>query len=249
MTTKEPGIRTYKLNTIEKTSQEHLVSQDYIFFAPFPRNTKGQQYLWIGPHILDSQGVSLRHSKATVVANINTPGKNLVWWGNSSTSSRTQNLQPCAYLSEQKDHLCWSEATWTNLDHVNGTNHVLDNTYTPVTEPFGALGTLRFPNPHEVKTTASGKTLLNCVYDLKKVDLTPYNGDVEGYVEDGCFQEIDIASREVIFEWCGTDSLELWHSYIFLDIPANVVNKTGEPYGKGTLLKPWDYFHIVRDYV
>jgi len=153
-------------------------------------------------------------------------------------------LHPCSFSSEEKDHLCWSEATFTDLAHVNGTNHILDNTYTPVIEPIGALGSLRFPNPHEVKTTESGKSLVNCVYDLKKVDLTPYNGDVEGYVEDGCFQEIDIATREVIFGWCGMDSLELWHSYIFLDIPANVVNRTGEPYGKGTIRKPWDYFHI-----
>lgn len=154
-------------------------------------------------------------------------------------------MHPCRYLGGKRDHLCWSEATWTTLDHVNGTNHILDSSYTPVEAPFSSLGDLRFPNPHEVKTTADGKSLLNCVYELKRVDLTPYNGAAEGYVEDGCFQEIDISTREVHFQWCGLDSLELWHSYIFLNIPENVVNRTDEPYGKGTIRRPWDYFHFV----
>jgi hypothetical protein len=148
-------------------------------------------------------------------------------------------------LSNEKDHLCWSEATWTALDYVNGTNHIIDNTYTAVTAPYNAAGTYHFPNPHEMKTTTDGTTLLNCVYQTKVVDLTPYNGAKEGYVADGCFQEIDVETREAVFEWCGLDSLELWHSYIFLDIPENVVNHTGEPYGKGTIRSPWDYYHIA----
>jgi len=171
--------------------------------------------------------------------------KDLIWWGNSSTDARTQNLRPCSYLSDAEDHLCWSEATFTDLGRVNGTNHILDNTYSPVTLPFGKTGTLNYPNPHEFMTTQGGETMLNVVYEVKQVDLTPYNGPAKGYIEEACFQEIDVQTNTAIFEWCGLDSLELWHSYIFLDIPENVVNHTGEAYGKGSLEKPWDYFHIV----
>lgn len=97
-----------------------------------------------------------------------------------------------------------------------------------------------------MKITAEGKSLLTCTHEQRKLDLRPYNGPEEGYVEDSCFQEVDIASREVLFKWCGLDALELWHTYVYLDIAENVANHTGEIFGKGDMREPWDWLHIVR---
>lgn len=125
-----------------------------------------------------------------------------------------------------------------------GSNHVVDQTYTHVIRPYEAAYPLSNPNPHEFYLTAGGKTFVQAVYEIRPLNLTDYAGPEHGFVEDGCFQEIDASNGNAIFSWCGLDHLPVWHTKIFLRIPGNVANWTGEPYGEGTAELPWDYFHI-----
>jgi hypothetical protein len=166
----------------------------------------------------------------------------LIWSGGDAIAGVAQYLRPCSRLHDARDHLCWMEKS-SELSHVH---RIMDASYKPIPEPYSVAGALRQSNLCGTKDIGRGKTFLSCVQERKKVDLTPYAGLKDGYIVDGCFEEINTATKEVSFRWCAAEHLVLWHTYVFLDIPENVVNHTGEAHGKGTHDEPWNCFHIVR---
>jgi len=113
----------------------------------------------------------------------------------------------------------------------------MDDSYQYVGRDYGPTGGLRFSNPHEFQMTPGGDSFLHTVYQLRPMDLRPYGGLEEGYVEDGCFQDVDIETGNATFTWCSLDHIPIWHTWIFL--PGNIVNDTGESYGSGTKEAPW----------
>lgn len=178
------------------------------------------------------------------IAHIADHNQELVWFGNETASARVQNFRPCRYLSPGADHLCFSDASPDVFGRWYVINRVVDNSYDAKGTGYGAVLPMNAPNGHEYLSTVDGKTFLQAVYQLKVLDLRDYGGLQRGFVEDGCFQEIDFATGRSVFDWCALDHLELWHTVVFLDVPANVANHTGEPYGKGTQESAWDYFHL-----
>ncbi len=86
------------------------------------------------------------------------------------------------------------------------------------------------PDLHAFEITPKG-TALFTVYDAIRCNLSAYGGPADGAVADTLFQEIDLRTGLVRFEWHALDHVALTDSYM--------------PVGHGgTLLSPWDYFHI-----
>jgi hypothetical protein len=86
------------------------------------------------------------------------------------------------------------------------------------------------PDLHAFDITPQG-TALFTVYDAIRCNLSAYGGPANGAVADTLFQEIDLRTGLVRFEWHALDHVALAASYM--------------PVGHGgTPTSPWDYFHI-----
>ncbi len=86
------------------------------------------------------------------------------------------------------------------------------------------------PDLHAFEITPQG-TALFTVYDAIRCNLSAYGGPADGAVADTLFQEIDLKTGLVRYEWHALDHVALANSY--------------QPVGSGgTPVSPWDYFHI-----
>lgn len=88
-----------------------------------------------------------------------------------------------------------------------------------------------------------GNHFIQIVYDLKPVDLSAYGGPTSGWLYDGCFQEVNMTTGDVLFSWCASDHFPLDETHLYLDVPGQV-NFTERIAGTGTFDKPWDFIHI-----
>ena len=86
------------------------------------------------------------------------------------------------------------------------------------------------PDLHAFAITPQG-TAIFTVYDAIRCNLSAYGGPANGAVADTLFQEIDLRTGLVRYEWHALDHVALDDSYM--------------PIGQGgTPRSPWDYFHI-----
>lgn len=53
---------------------------------------------------------------------------------------------------------------------------------------------------HDFRITANGTALI-IIYKIEAADLTPLGGPEMGYIYDGIFQEVDITTGSLLFEW------------------------------------------------
>lgn len=106
----------------------------------------------------------------------------------------------------------------------------LDSTYTPryVINPVGNYGA----DLHEFHISTD-ETALVTIYDPTLADLTSMGGPEIGWIYDGLFQEIDIATGDLIFEWRASEHLDINNTYHPLTAPAG--NRRDAAF---------DYFHI-----
>lgn len=77
---------------------------------------------------------------------------------------------------------------------------------------------------HEFEFTGDGTALITA-YDERPMDLKAYRGSRRGKLLDGVFQEIDLETKEVLFEWRASDHVDLGDSYYKME-------------------RKWDFFHI-----
>ncbi len=84
------------------------------------------------------------------------------------------------------------------------------------------------PDEHEFLITASGTALITS-YVKTPVDLSRDGGSSKGWVMDGVFEEVDLATGKVLTHWSSLDHIGLAESY------AGIPENADEPY---------DYFHI-----
>jgi len=82
---------------------------------------------------------------------------------------------------------------------------------------------------HEFQITPAGAALLTA-YNAVDCDLAPLGGSADGAVTDSLFQEIDIKTGLVMFEWTSLDHVPLTNSY-------------ASPAG-GSTAQPFDFFHL-----
>lgn len=152
----------------------------------------------------------------------------------------------CDYMGQIGNHLCYNDARPVEqAGHSAGAIRFFDQTYTQVGPDYGAEGDLRAPDIHELNTPAGqkGETFIQDIYEMKNMDLRQYDGPEDGYVLDGCFQEVNIRTKAVVFQWCALDWMPLYDTYMYLH-GVNSINYSLPIGGNGQMLAPWDFFHI-----
>lgn len=83
---------------------------------------------------------------------------------------------------------------------------------------------------HEFRFTGTGTALIT-IYDVQQADLTQLGGSSHGYIWDSVFQEIDIETGELVFQWRASEHFAVTDSF----------HPRGNGGSKGN---PWDWFHI-----
>lgn len=124
--------------------------------------------------------------------------------------------------------LTWWQGHVILPGYGQGRCEIFDQRYRHVATVVAGNG--RRADLHEFVVTARGTALVT-FYEKVDADLSPVGGPVRGTLLGCGFQEIDIASGRVLFEWKARDFIGLDESY-------NPVA------GKGTPDRPWDFFHI-----
>lgn len=186
----------------------------YIFLAPY-RN------LDPGPYIYDNWG-------------------NLVWSGAGYAGPRTAHTpRVCQYKGT--DHLCY----YTGEQHqgfARGHGVILDSSYRTV-KTVEAVGAGASSDMHEFKLTpfTNGTTALMTVYQPRQYDLTTnarFNvlGGM-GWVVESVFQEVDIETGSLIFEWRSLDHIDPGEAWTL----PGTTDTSGDGLHEQS---PWDYFHI-----
>jgi len=189
----------------------------------------------------------------------------MIWDGEHIQADISQQFHACKYKSNKIDHLCWHEASalgalrnGENASSVHDYQRVFDNTYTQVGQNYSSVGEIETamimgnftrmewvksaPDSHEFHVVGDGKSFVQAVYYRKHMDLTPWNGHVNDWVLESCFQEVEFITERIIFNWCYLDWLPL-ETDLYLNLP-NATNFTTKLAGDGSWFGAWDFFHI-----
>lgn len=191
-----------------------LVTPGYIFLAPY-RNVDP------GPYIYDNYG-------------------NLVWSGAGHSGPKTAHTpRVCSYKGT--DHLCYFQGE-QHQGFARGHGVIMDQNYR-IVKTVEAAGAGASSDMHEFKITpySNSTTVLMTVYQPRQYDLTTnprfnlHNG--MGWIVEGVFQEIEIETGRVVFEWRSLDHVDPSQAWT---LPAST-DTSGDGLHEES---PWDYFHI-----
>lgn len=186
---------------VEVTTSSGSQATGDMFLAPY---AGPGQY---GPMILDSAG-------------------NLVWFKPIPAGSRAADLR----VQEYEGH---PVLTWWQDPLVSGGQRdagvvVADNSYKNIAVVRAGNGYQ--PDLHAFAISPRG-TAVFTVYDAIRCNLSAYGAPADGAIADTLFQEVDLRTGLVRYEWHSLDHVPLSNSYM--------------PIGHGgTPLSPWDWFHI-----
>ncbi|KAG8169805.1 hypothetical protein KVR01_000550 [Diaporthe batatas] len=155
---------------------------------------------------------------------------NLVWTTEGSTFGKGRGVTDFkVQMYKGKPHL----TLWGGVDGVHhrygaGCYFILDETYQVVktveaveTRGQGLRGDL-----HEFHITEENTGLMT-IYYPQPLDLSPIGGPVDGWVLDSIFQEIDLETGQLIFEWRASEHIPIdmtMRSYIGSDLGLYPVN-------------------------
>jgi hypothetical protein len=186
--------------TVTVTAQSPAVAPGDEFVAPY--DGPGQS----GPMILD-------------------PGGGLVWFKPLPTHTSATNLRVQAYGG--KPVLTWWQGDISVHGFGLGEDVIADGAYAEIAHVKAGNGLQA--DLHEFQLTPQGTALITA-YDPILCDLSSVGGPPDGAVTDGTFEEIDVKTGLVMFQWTSIDHVALSESYA----PASPTN-TGWPF---------DFFHI-----
>ncbi|PYH46281.1 arylsulfotransferase family protein [Aspergillus saccharolyticus JOP 1030-1] len=159
-----------------------------------------------GPMILDSQG-------------------HMVW---TKAYGQTYNVNVQRYKG--REYLTFWVGSDGDGGHGAGVYYMLDTTYHEAykfTAAHGLPGDL-----HEFHITADDTVLLTS-YDRRRANLSDIeSGPAEGWIWEGTFQELDIETGRLLFEWRASEH------FAFADV---VRGREGNGESEDN---PWDFFHI-----
>ncbi|RAK79189.1 arylsulfotransferase family protein [Aspergillus fijiensis CBS 313.89] len=188
---------------------DSLITPGYIFIAPYFGDVPG-------PYIYDTNA-------------------NLIWSGaDGSATDIFQDLHACAYNGT--DHLCYFQGTQIG-GYARGQHEILDSSYSPAATVRSGNG-LEMSDMHE-SAVINGTSMLVPIYQPRTANLSAYNVTADpGWVIDGVFQEIEISTGAVRFQWSSMDQQILpGESYTPPGLNPVVGNGTSNA-------TAWDYFHL-----
>ena len=129
------------------------------------------------------------------------------------------------------DHLCFIDAFQEN-GYARGNGLILDNTYNLVETVHSGNGAPLL-DQHEFFVQPSGKTVLATIYNQVADDTASQGIPGVTNVTEGMFQEIDLDTGAVIFEWHSLKWVPVNESY--------VLPNTTDISGAGNSISGWDY--------
>jgi hypothetical protein len=186
--------------TVTVTASSPATAPGEIFTAPY--DGPGQS----GPMILESDG-------------------GLVWFKALPKYTSATNLRVQEYAG--KPVLTWWQGDISVHGFGQGEDVILDDAYAPIARVRAGNGLQA--DLHEFQLTPQGTALITA-YAPIHCDLASVGGSADGAVTDGTFQEVDVRTGLVMFQWTSLDHVALAESYA----PASVSD----------LAFPFDYFHI-----
>ncbi|KAJ8105869.1 hypothetical protein OPT61_g9920 [Boeremia exigua] len=186
-----------------------LLAPGYIFLAPY-RNTDP------GPYIYDNNG-------------------RLVWSSAGTLGGSTaHNPHVCEY--QGADHICFFQGH-QHHGWARGHGIIMNKNYR-VVRTVEAVGAATQMDMHEFRLINGGKRALVTIYQPRPYDLGAFGlGPGLGWIHDSVFQEIDVETGELLFEWRALDHIAPSFSYTCIDC----TDTSGNGMTRDT---PWDFFHI-----
>ena len=152
-------------------------------------------------------------------------GGGLIWFRPLAPGTRAADLRVQEYAG--RPVLTWWQDPLVTGGRRDAGVVIANSAYQPIA--IVRAGNGYQPDLHAFQITPQG-TALFTVYDAIRCDLSAYGGPRDGAVADTLFQEIDLRTGLVRFEWHALDHVALASSY--------------QPARPGSANSPWDYFHI-----
>lgn len=143
-------------------------------------------------------------------------------------------MHVCQYKG--KDHLCFFQGIQQN-GYCRGHGVIMDSQYRIVktVTPGGGIAS---SDMHEFKPINDGKTALMTVYQQRQFDMSLWNVKTGmGWLMESIFQEVDVETNEVLFEWNSLDHVDPSASFTY----PGATDTSGTGFEARS---PWDYFHI-----
>ena len=159
-----------------------------------------------GPMILDQSGA-------------------LVWFKPLPRNTSATNFRVQEY--EGRPVLTWWQGDISVHGFGLGEDEIADSTYTDIARVKAGNG--QQADLHEFQLTPRGTALITA-YDPILCNLSSVGGPAYGAVTDGVFQEIDVRTGLVMYEWTSLDHVALGESHT--------------PASGSTTASPFDFFHI-----
>lgn len=214
----------------ERFHRREKVAPGYYFLSPY----QSQQETLL---IYDNDQVGDLTDSAPLNLNVCLcTSQNLIFSGFGAAGPGISHApQVCDYNGEP--HLCFYQGTQM-LGWGHGHGVIMDKHYRFVrsVEPSGSYQASS--DMHEFKLINGGKSALMTQYLRSAHNLCQFAiCEGFGYIQQGAFQEIDVETGKVLFEWKSLDHVAIDESYV---LPG-----TTEISGSGMQPNsPWDYFHI-----
>ena len=153
------------------------------------------------------------------------PSGGLVWFKPLPADTSATNLGVQEYAG--KPVLTWWQGDISVHGFGLGEDVIADSTYTDIAHVRAGNG--HQADLHEFQLTPQGTALITAYYPIL-CNLSSVGGAAYGGVTDGVFQEIDVKTGLVMYEWTSIDHVGLSESY--------------EHAAASTTAKPFDFFHI-----
>jgi hypothetical protein len=153
------------------------------------------------------------------------PSGGLLWFKPLPTNTSATDLQVQQY--EGKPVLTWWQGDVTVHGFGLGEGMIADDTYTDIAHVRAGNG--HQVDLHEFELTPQGTALVTA-YDPILCNLSSVGGPSYAGVTDSLFQEIDVATGLVMYEWTSIDHVALAESY--------------EPASRSNTAAPYDFFHL-----
>ncbi len=152
------------------------------------------------------------------------PNGAVVWFKPLPTGVSATNFRVQEY--EGRPVLTWWQGDISVHGFGLGTDVILDSSYAKVGQVKAGNGLQA--DLHEFQLTTRGTALITA-FDPIQCDLSSVHGLADGAATDGVFQEIDVKTGLVRFQWTSLDHVALGESYESRN---------------GSLSEPYDFFHI-----
>jgi len=186
--------------TVTVTANSPSVAPGDVFAAPY--DGPGQS----GPMILEPDG-------------------GLLWFKALPKYTSATNLKVQEYAG--KPVLTWWQGDISVHGFGQGEDVILNSAYAEIAHVRAGNGLQA--DLHDFQLTPQGTALITA-FDPIHCNLSAVGGPADGAVTDGTFQEIDVRTGLVMFQWTSLDHVALSESYS----PANTSN----------IAFPFDFFHI-----